>query len=151
MPMIINGEEVSDREIEQLVALVENDAKKVAGEFHNMKRSRKFRAMWPNEYDFAERNWKNFVVAVRAMYAQRLASPNTPSAEAATMHKALVIQAMAGASPEASDTIQATPNTETFEGDRAENIRTDESFGIGTGPGSLKDRMLRTAGRRLYH
>ncbi|HLH92078.1 MAG TPA: hypothetical protein VKX28_26900 [Xanthobacteraceae bacterium] len=149
MPLMVDGELLQDDEVRKLMALVENDAKKVAGEFHGMKRSAKFRAMWPNEYVFAEQNWKNFVVAVRMMYAERLADQKTRPEEAETMFRALCVQAMMGAGPNAPAPIQSLPNTENFVGDKTENKVIDESFGVGQGPGSLKSRMLRTAGRRL--
>lgn len=151
MPLMVDGNLLQDDEVRKLMALVENDAKKVAGEFHGQTRSAKFRMTWPNEYDFADRNWKNFVAAVRMMYAERLADPHTSPKDAETMHHALCVQAMMGAGPNAPTPVQSLPNTENFVGDKAENRRTDESFGVGQGQGSLKDRMLRTAGRRLYH
>lgn len=159
MPLYVDGELLQDDQVRKLMAIVENDAKKVAGEFHGMRRSAKFRATWPNEYDFAERNWKNFVAAVRMMYAERLQDPHTPPADAAMMHQALCVQAMMGAGQNAPAPIQSLPNTENFEGDKAENRHVDESFGkasladdllIGRGGGALKDRMLRTASRRVH-
>src|ERR1700733_13020738 len=81
-------------------AMLCNDAKQIAGLFHGMNRSIRFRANWPDEYLFADANWKTFVVAARAMYAERLADPKTPPADARKMHLALVLEQQASKGPE---------------------------------------------------
>ena len=59
--IVINGEQITKDEAMKLVRMLCNDAKKMAGEFHGMNRSEKFRINWPNEYRFADANWKSFI------------------------------------------------------------------------------------------
>src|SRR5882672_1170286 len=93
--LIVNGERIPKSEALSLIRMFYNDAKQIAGVFHGMNRSEKFRRNWPNEYLFAEANWKTFVEAARQLYAQRLGDPKTAPADARKMHLALVLQAMA--------------------------------------------------------
>jgi len=76
-----------------------------------------------------------------------LMTPTTSDAQ----RLALVVQAMMSeVDPAALTPLQHSPDTQGFIGDKAENRRTEESFGIGTAPGPLKARMLRTASRRVH-
>ena len=84
--------------------LLYKDAMEIAGVYHGMNRSEKFRINWPDEYAFAEANWKIFVGAARAMYASRLGDPKTPPNDARKMHIALVLQAMASRGEQEKDT-----------------------------------------------
>lgn len=127
--LTIGGEQITTKEAADLVRMLCNDAKQVAGEFHGMERSEKFRINWPNENDFADAEWKNFVEPVRMMYAARLGDPKTPPAEARKMHLALVLQAQMGDGQEADTRLQIAPGTQQFEGDRRENRLTLERFG----------------------
>lgn len=125
----INGEQISASEAAGLVRMLCNDAKQIAGVFHGMNRSDKFRRNWPNEYVFADTNWKTFVEAARAMYAERLKDPKTPPADARKMHLALVLQTMAEQGAEKDPRLQLAPNTQQFEGDPFENRKIIEDFG----------------------
>lgn len=127
--ILINGEQIPKREALDLVRMLCNDAKQIAGVFHGENRSAKFRANWPNEYVFADANWKNFVVAARAMYAERLGDPKTPPADARKMHLALVLQAMISESHMVQTPIQLAPNTQQFVGDPFENRKIVEAWG----------------------
>ncbi len=106
-----------------------NDAKQIAGVFHGMNRSAKFRRNWPNEYVFADANWKNFMESARAMYAERLGDPKTPPSDARKMHLALVLQTMAEQGVEKDNRLQLAPNTQQFEGDPFENRKIVEQWG----------------------
>lgn len=147
MPVMVDGDLLEDEEVKRLVKMLENDAYKIAGMFHGMERSKKFRRQWPNEYVYADHNWKHFMVSARAMYADRLGDPKTPPNEAEMMHRALVLQAMMSEAAQAQTPLQLAPGTEAYQGDRQENKRTEESFGIGNSTDALKSRMLRTAAR----
>lgn len=125
----IAGERVSTYEAGELVRMLCNDAKQIAGMFHNMERAPIFRANWPNEYLYADANWKNFLEAARAMYAERLGDPKTPPAEARKMHLALVLQTMAEQGAQNDTRLQLTPNTQQFVGDPYENKKTTDRFG----------------------
>jgi hypothetical protein len=124
----INGEHISTDEARKLVRMLYNDAKKIAGEFHGMNRSDKFRINWPDEYKFADANWKNFVEPCRAMYAARLSDPKTPPHEARQMSLALFIEAKISVGQETDNRLQIAPNTQQFVGDKAENRKIVEKF-----------------------
>lgn len=126
----VNGEPIAKSEAMMLIRMICNDAKEIAGVFHGMNRSDKFRANWPSEYVFADANWRNFMEAARAMYAERLGNPKTPPNEARMMHLAIVLWDMvAKASPEEYPGIQLAPNTQQFEGDKIENRKIVETWG----------------------
>jgi hypothetical protein len=132
--IMVNGEAISPSEASGLIRMLYNDAKQIAGEYHGMNRSEKFRINWPNEDLFAESEWKNFVVAARAMYAERLGDRKTPTEEARRMHLALVLEHMVAQGQradgiEADNRLQLSPGTQQFEGDKAENIKIMNLFG----------------------
>jgi hypothetical protein len=117
-----------------LVKLIQKDAHEMAGAFHGMNRSAKFRANWPDEDDFAVANWKSFVVAVRQMYADRMGNPKTPPDEARKMYLALLLerawsegQLALGMKPDMQ--LQLSPGTQQFDGDSRENKKIAERFG----------------------
>lgn len=125
----VAGIEISKSEATALVKMLLKDAEQVAGVFHGMNRSRKFRANWPDEYRFVRANWKSFVEPTRKMYAARLGDPKTPPEEARKMHLALVLQVMMAQGEETDNRLQITPGTQQFEGDRSENRKISEKFG----------------------
>ncbi len=125
----VAGEAISRHEALGLVRMLCNDAKQIAGVFHGMNRSAKFRRNWPNEYVFADANWKNFMESARAMYAERLGDPKTPPSDARKMHLALVLQTMAEQGVEKDNRLQLAPNTQQFEGDPFENRKIVEQWG----------------------
>ncbi len=125
----VSGETLSKHEALGLVRMLCNDAKQIAGVFHGMNRSAKFRRNWPNEYVFADANWKNFMESARAMYAERLGDPKTPPSDARKMHLALVLQTMAEQGVEKDSRLQLAPNTQQFEGDPFENRKIVEQWG----------------------
>lgn len=127
--IVVNGEVLTVGEAMALVRMLCEDAKQVAGEFHNMNRSIKFRANWPNEYVFADTQWKNFVECVRGMYAARLGNPKTTAADARKMHLAIVLYTMAEQGAEKDPRLQITPNTQQFDGDPVENRKIVEDYG----------------------
>jgi hypothetical protein len=125
----INGEQLTGKQAADILKSLYDDAKQLAGEFHNMERSEKFRINWPSETLFAESEWKNFVAATRLMYVQRLADPKTSPADGRKMHLALVLEAMIGQGAEKDNRLQLAPNTQQFIGDRSENRKILEKFG----------------------
>lgn len=125
----INGEQLSVHEAQSLIRMFCNDARKIAGEFHGMNRSVKFRRNWPDEYVFADANWKTFVEACRQIYAARLGDPHTPADEARQMHLAIVLWSMIEKTAEPDPRLQLAPDTQQFEGDRYENKKIVEQFG----------------------
>lgn len=136
----INGEQITAEEAASLVRMLCSDAKQVAGEFHGMNRSAKFRANWPSEYVFADAEWKNFVEAVRTMYAVRLRDPKTPPAEARRMHLAIVLHTMAEQGAEKDPRIQLAPNSQQFVGDPYENRKIVNDYGKHSN--TFKDLLL---------
>jgi hypothetical protein len=125
----INGEKIEKSEALALIRMLCNDAKQIAGVFHNQNRSAKFRVNWPDEYKFAEANWKTFMEAARVLYAQRLGDPKTPPADARKIHLALVLDSMAQKAGETDNRLQLAPGTQQFEGDPFENKKIIEKFG----------------------
>ncbi len=125
----INGEFISVDEAKKLIRMLYNDAKQIAGVFHGQNRSVKFRINWPDEYKFADANWKTFVVPCRQMYAERLADPKTPPKEARMMHLALVLEHKIARGLEKDTRLQLSPGTQQFEGDKSENLKIIEKFG----------------------
>ena len=128
-----------------LIKMLCEDAKKVAGEYHGMKRSAKFRINWSDEYKFANANWKTFVEATRMMYATRLADPKTKPEDARKMHLALVLQAQMAQGQETDNRLQLAPNTQQFVGDPYENKKIVEKFG--TKP-NLRAKLLNNIATR---
>jgi hypothetical protein len=127
--LIVNGERVEKSEVLDLIRMLCNDAKEIAGEFHNMNRSEKFRRNWPNEYVYADANWKSFMEAARAMYAARLGDPKTPPGDARRIHLALVLDAMTRQGAETDNRLQIRPNTQQFDGDKFDNKKIVNDFG----------------------
>lgn len=125
----VNGEQLSEKEVTELIRMLCNDAKQVAGVFHGMNRSKKFRVNWPNEYVFADANWKTFMEATRKMYAERLNDPKTLPSDARKMHLALVLETMVARDLEKDNRLQLAPDTQQFAGDPFENNKIVEQFG----------------------
>lgn len=148
----IDGEDLTSTQVEFYRRTLKNDCIKFAGEFYGMNRSKKFRANWPNEYDFADANWKKFVAAVRGLYAQQLATPHTSEESKQTIHRCLVIDAMTNAELERSlveldNSLQLAPNTQQFIGDKKENTVISENFGDGAHP---RRKALLNTGARFH-
>lgn len=127
--MNINGEELSPEDVLELKLLVQNEAKQVAGEFHNMNRSEKFRKNWPNEYVFADTQYRNFIAATRLMLTKQLSDDTVPVKTKNKIAKALIIQAMESATTETDNRLQLAPNTQQFVGDKYENRKIVDQFG----------------------
>lgn len=143
----VNGERVSRREALDCVRMLCNDAKKIAGEFHGMNRSEKFRRNWPNEYVFADANWKSFMEAARSLYAQQLGNPHVPDYDKRRIHIALVVQTMAEQGAEKDTRLQITPGSQQFIGDRFENRKIVDQFGKQSN--TFKDLLLSSARTRF--
>ncbi len=129
MSIVINGEKITASEAMSILKMFFHDAKELAGQFHGMNRSVKFRTNWPNEYEFAEPEWKSFVEAARTAYAIQLGDPKTSPVDARRMHIAIVLQDTLAKGEETDNRLQLSPNTQQFEGDKGENRRIVEKFG----------------------
>jgi hypothetical protein len=141
----INGEMLSEHETEQLIKMLLNDAKRMAGEFHNMNRSEKFRANWPDEYKFADLEWRNFVDATIKLYAELLGKTETSEYLKGRMHKAIVLWAHISGEMPKDNRIQLQPGTLQFEGDPYENKKILETYGKGQ---NLRAALLNSAATR---
>jgi hypothetical protein len=140
----VSGQSITKTEALELVRMLCNDAKQIAGEFHNMERSAKFRANWPSEYLFADSQWKNFIEAARAMYAARLGDPKTKPEDARRMHLAIVLYTMAEQGSDKDSRLQIAPDTQQFVGDRYENRKIADKFGRQSN--TFMDLLKSTAG-----
>ena len=127
--IVINGELVTTEECTALIKMLYSDAQQVAGVFHGMSRSKKFRKNWPNEYLFAESEWKNFVVAAREMYLDRIKDPLTNPSDAKRMFQALYLERLAAEGQEADQRLQIKPDSQQFAGDPFENRKISDKFG----------------------
>jgi len=146
--LTINGEQIGTDEATKLIRMLCEDAKQIAGIFHGMNRSDKFRKNWPSEYEYADANWKSFIKAARQMYAERLADPKTPPAEGRMMHLALVLQAQMGAVQEQDPRLQIAPNTQQFVGDPFENKKIIDRWGRQSN--TLRELLLSSAAKPLH-
>lgn len=125
----VNGEQIPKAEALSLIKMLCDDAKRIAGEFHGMNRSKKFRANWPNEYVFADTQWKSFVEAARAIYAERLNDPKTKEYDKRRMHLAIVLWTMAEQGAEKDGRLQIPKSGQQFVGDPFENRKIVDDFG----------------------
>lgn len=125
----INGEQITVDEAKKLLRMLYNDAKQIAGEFHTMNRSVKFRLNWPDEYKFTDANWKTFVCATRQMYAAKLGDPKTSEADKRRIHLVLVLEHKIAEGQEKDTRLQLAPGTQQFEGDKGENKKIVDKFG----------------------
>ncbi len=133
--LAIGGEVIAVADAIKLVDGLYNHAYELAGQFYEKNRSAKFRINWPNAYDFAEVNRKAFVEQARADYSAELANPKTEPKRARHIYLALLIERAFATGLEAlgkeSDTqLQVRKGTETFEGDKAENRKLVETYGL---------------------
>lgn len=143
----VNGEQIPKSEALQLIRMIMNDAKEIAGVYHGQNRSAKFRANWPDEYVFADCEWRNFMEAARAMYAQELGNPHRSEYDKRRMFLAIALWSQVEAdAPEKFAGLQMTPGTQQFEGDKAENRKIVENFGKKSD--TFKDLLM---GSTKYH
>lgn len=143
----INGQKIAKSEALDCVRMLCNDAKQLAGQFHGQNRSEKFRKNWPNEYVFADANWKSFVEAARSYYAQLLGDPKVPEYDKRRMHIALVVQSLAEQGAQKDTRLQLAPNTQQFVGDPFENRKIVNEFGKHSN--TLKELLLSSSSRRF--
>lgn len=154
--MIIDGEEVSDKEVFDVIRMMDHDCKEFAGQFFEEDRSTKFRKSWeevgklskrPAWKCFVAHSWKHFMVHVRTWYAERLRDGG-PLYEAdermrVTLHRALIIQASFSQSEQAKDVLQLSPGTQQFVGDKFENKHIAKTYG--TEAESVRKTLLGTS------
>lgn len=131
---VINGEIIPHDEAMRLVRMMYDDAKEMAGQFHNMNRSVKFRRNWPSEKRFAKMEWRNFVEGVRLMYTDLIAQPSHPYEQKMKLFKALVIEKdvcdlLKAEGYEEDTRLQITKGTEEFEGSKDKTRKIAEDFG----------------------
>lgn len=139
----VNGEPIPKAEAMELIRMLCNDAKEMAGVFHGMNRSEKFRADWPDEYAYADANWRHFMEAARKLYAQELGNPHRTEYDKKRMFLAICLwDQVDKMTPEKFGGIQMEPNTQAFEGDKRENRLTVERFGKHAM--SFKDLLMST-------
>lgn len=125
----INGEFVSKKDAGELIRMLYKLAYRMAGEMHGMDRSEKFRKNWPNEYVYAESEWKTYIGAARKMFLELISKETTPEYEKKRMFHALLLERMAAEGQEADNRLQLAPNTQQFVGDKYENKKIAEKFG----------------------
>lgn len=122
--------QVSPKEAAGCVRMLIHDAKELAGQFHGLDRSDKFRTNWPDEYKFASSNWKSFVEAVIQTYATLLGCDHVAEADKHRMYVARLMWERLAVGKEADNRLQLKPNTQQFVGDPFENRRIKQEFGV---------------------
>jgi hypothetical protein len=128
--LIVNGERIPKSEVIELLRMIMNQAKEIAGVFHGMNRSEKFRADWPDEKVYAEGKWRFFMEAARALYAERLGDPQVPEYDKQRMFRAIALwQQVEDAAPEKFGGMQIMPGSQQFEGDKRENAKITATWG----------------------
>ena len=110
--------------------MIVHDAKEAAGQFFERNRSRKFRANWPIDTEFVAVKWPHFVEGVRKMYASLCGDPSVDEYDKVKMFEALTNEAPRSFSDAASSPLPIVKGTEAFEGDKRENMRTTDAFGV---------------------
>ena len=125
----INGELVSLYEARSLLRMLVEDARRIAGQFHNMNRSAKFRINWPDEDQFAGSEWRNFIDATHTLYADLLGKKDVSDYDKKRLLQAIVLWRMVGDMKESTATLQIMPDSQQFHGDKTENRKTAEKFG----------------------
>lgn len=133
--LIIGGEIISAKGAMALMAMMEHDAKEFAGVFYEQNRTPKFRVNWPVQDVYVAAEWRTFIAAVRAMYSERMGSPKTPPDLAKRLYLAILVERAFAKGMEAlgaeSDTrLQIAPGTAAFDGDKYDNRKIVENFGV---------------------
>lgn len=126
----IGGEELSEYEASELLEMLIKHARQLAGKFHQLNRSEKFRRNWPDEYLYAEHEWRSHVEATLQVYAQGMSDPRVRDYDRRRMFLARLLWAQVeAAATELFPGNQLFPNTAAYEGDAYENKRIAEMFG----------------------
>jgi hypothetical protein len=127
--MEVNGEPIPKQQAMELIRMLCNDAKQLAGDFHGQNRSEKFRANWPSEYAYAECNWRGFVDAIRAGYAALLGEERVPEHDKRRMFLAIALWDQVAKQSPNFEGLRLAPNTQQFVGDPYENRKIKEDYG----------------------
>ncbi len=131
--VLVNGKEISVRDARKRVKLIYDLARNIAGEFHDMERSEKFRANWPSQDEFVKHEWRTFVQAARLMITTNILGKQEVSTKDKDEYfEALIIERDISQGQETDARLQLMPNTQQFVGDRHENIKIKEKFGNST-------------------
>jgi hypothetical protein len=110
-------------------------AYELAGQAYEKDRSEKFRLNWPNAYDYAEANKKNFIEQAREDFSAILGNPKTDEKTKKRVYLAILVERAFAAGleqlgHEADTRLQVKKGTIQFEGDKHENKRILEKFGL---------------------
>lgn len=162
--MIVDGERISKREARRLVDFFDHECREMAGKFFEQcrtgkfgdaGRSEKFRAFW-SEVGFrcgvdpveayVVSHYQNFAEDVRRELAGLLARPDVKEADKQTIHKALIIQQMLGASSQHTP-VQLQKDSQQFAGDPVELREIGKTFG-NHAEQSMIQRLMNTTATR---
>jgi hypothetical protein len=137
--------QVTPKEAADCVKMLIHDAKEFAGQFHGQNRSEKFRTNWPDEYKFASANWKTFMEHTIKMYAELLGRDDVSEVDKHRMYVARLVWEKMAEDKEPDNRLQLAPNTLQFVGDKIENRRIKEQFGV---HGNLRAALMNSAATR---
>jgi hypothetical protein len=148
----IGGEIISVNDAMKLVDTIYEHAYELAGQAYEKDRSIKFRLNWPNAYEYAEANKRNFIEQAREDFCAILSDKKSDEKTKKRVYLAILIErafanGLEQLGHEADTRLQVKKNTVQFEGDKSENKRIMEKFGAST---NLRADMLKSAAKISY-
>ena len=148
----IGGEIISVSDAMKLVDTIYEHAYELAGQAYEKDRSAKFRLNWPNVYEYAEANKRNFIEQAREDFCAMLSDKKSDEKTKKRVYMAILLErafanGLEKLGHEADTRLQVKKNTVQFEGDKTENRKIMEKFGPST---NLRAEMLKTAAKISY-
>jgi len=148
----IGGEIISISDAMKLVDTIYEHAYELAGQSYEKDRSAKFRLNWPNAYEYAEANKRNFIEQAREDFCAMLSDKKSDEKTKKRVYLAILLErafanGLEKLGHEADTRLQVKKNTVQFEGDKTENRKIMEKFGPTQ---NLRAEMLKTAAKISY-
>lgn len=145
----IGGEIISTADAMKLVDTIYEHAYELAGQSYQRNRSAKFRLNWPDEYEYAEANKRNFIEQAREDFCAMLNDKKSDEATKKRVYLAILLErafanGLEKLGCEADTRLQVKKNTVQFDGDKIENRKIMEKFGHSQ---NLRAEMLKTAAK----
>lgn len=162
--MIVDGENLSNRAVRDLVKFFDHECKEAAGDFFDRcrkglmgdaGRSEKFRNFWREvgfrcgkdpQLCYVETHYQNFAEDVRRGLAGLLGRPDVPEKDKERIHKALVVQEILGMNSQHTP-VQLSKDSQQFAGDRHEVKQIATTYG-NHAEQSLIQKLLSTTATR---
>ena len=148
----IGGEVISTADAMKLVDSIYDHAYELAGRAYENDRSAKFRLNWPNAYEYAAANKRNFIEQAREDFCAILSDEKSDEKAKKRAYLAILIErafanGLEQLGCEADTRLQVKKGTVQFDGDKNENRKILEKFGPAK---NLRAEMLKTAAKISY-